>query len=132
VARPALRRPNVQLLKDHAITVWLEFVPLEDVEPPALSNLIVLAMEIAHFAQQHMGVPLLVEDLALKILIVEEILMVVVLVLTMFVFNLNVEQIVNQDLIILVIQLMDAPSVILLLILPILVLKVYPVTQLAK
>jgi len=58
--------------------------------------------------------------------------MVVDLALITFVFNPNVEQLVNQDLIIPVIQLMVAHSVILPLILLILVLKDYHVTLLVK
>jgi len=62
VELPALLLRNAVLLKDHVITVWLVFVHQEDVELPALSNLIVLAMEIAHFVQQHMDALPLVED----------------------------------------------------------------------
>jgi len=132
VELPALLHRNAVLLKDHVITVWLEFVHQEDVELPVLSNLIVLAMEIAHFVQQHMDALPLVEEHVSKILIVEEIPMVVDLALIAFVFNPNVEQLVNQDLIIPVIQLTVVHSVILPPTLQILVLKDYHVTLLVK
>jgi len=128
VAAPALLPHNAVPRKEHATTVWLVFAQQEDVELLVLSNLIVLVMAIALFAQQDMDVHQNVEDPVPKTLIVEVTSMDVDLVLIVFVFNHNVEQHVNLDQITLVIQLMDALSVTPLQIPLTLVPKVYPAT----
>jgi len=102
------------------------------VEQPVLSNLIALVMETAPFAQQDMDAPLNVEVNVLKTLIVVETSMDVDHVSMEFAFNLNVEHLVNQVLITLVIQLMDAPSATQPPIPQTLAPKVYLATLLAK
>lgn len=95
------------------ISVWLGYVLPEVVGQHVLFNLTVLEMAIAHSARPDMVVHRIVEDLALKTLIVEETSMDVVRVLTMFVNNRNVVRLANLDLTILATPLMDAPFVIL-------------------